>query len=31
MLKQFHFHRPSEEQIDVKAYAMSVDLVHADE
>ena len=31
MLKQFHFHRPSEEQIDGKAYEMSVHLVHADE
>lgn len=31
MLKQFHFHRPSEEQIDGKAYEMSVHLVHSDE
>ena len=31
MLRQFHFHRPSEEQIDGKAYEMSVHLVHADE
>ena len=31
MLKQFHFHRPSEEEIDGKAYEMSVHLVHADE
>jgi carbonic anhydrase len=30
-LKQFHFHRPSEEQIDGKAYEMSLHLVHADE
>jgi carbonic anhydrase len=30
-LKQFHFHRPSEEQIDGKAYDMSLHLVHADE
>lgn len=31
MLKQFHFHRPSEERIDGKDYEMSVHLVHADE
>jgi carbonic anhydrase len=30
-LKQFHFHRPSEEQINGRAYEMSVHLVHADE
>lgn len=30
-LKQFHFHRPSEETIDGKGYAMGVHLVHADE
>jgi carbonic anhydrase len=30
-LKQFHFHRPSEEEIDGKSYEMSVHLVHADE
>lgn len=30
-LKQFHFHRPSEEQIHGKAYDMSLHLVHADE
>jgi carbonic anhydrase len=30
-LKQFHFHRPSEERINGKAYEMSVHLVHADE
>jgi carbonic anhydrase len=30
-LKQFHFHRPSEEQINGKAYEMSLHLVHADE
>lgn len=29
-LKQFHFHRPSEEEINGKAYAMTVHLVHAD-
>jgi carbonic anhydrase len=29
-LKQFHFHRPSEEQINGKAYEMTVHLVHAD-
>jgi carbonic anhydrase len=29
-LKQFHFHRPSEEQIDGKSYDMSLHLVHAD-
>jgi carbonic anhydrase len=28
MLKQFHFHRPSEERINGKAYEMSVHLVH---
>ena len=27
-LKQFHFHRPSEEKINGKAYAMSAHLVH---
>jgi len=30
-LKQFHFHRPSEEQINGKSFAMSLHLVHADE
>jgi len=30
-LKQFHFHRPSEERIDGKVYEMSLHLVHADE
>src|SRR5262249_38805899 len=30
-LKQFHFHRPSEERIDGKAYEMVVHLVHADQ
>lgn len=30
-LKQFHFHRPSEEQINGQAYEMSLHLVHADE
>jgi len=30
-LKQFHFHRPSEETIDGKGYEMVVHLVHADE
>lgn len=29
-LKQFHFHRPSEEQIHGKAFDMSVHLVHTD-
>jgi carbonic anhydrase len=29
-LKQFHFHRPSEEKINGKAYEMVVHLVHAD-
>jgi carbonic anhydrase len=29
-LKQFHFHRPSEERIHGKRYEMSVHLVHAD-
>lgn len=31
VLKQFHFHRPSEEKIDGKNYAMTVHLVHTDE
>jgi carbonic anhydrase len=31
VLKQFHFHLPSEERIDGKASEMSVHLVHADE
>jgi carbonic anhydrase len=31
MLKQFHFHRPSEEKIDGKEYELSLHLVHADE
>ena len=30
-LKQFHFHRPSEERINGKAYEMTVHLVHADQ
>ncbi|HKW61913.1 MAG TPA: carbonic anhydrase family protein [Candidatus Acidoferrum sp.] len=30
-LKQFHFHRPSEEKINGKTFAMTVHLVHADE
>lgn len=30
-LKQFHFHRPSEEEINGKSYDMSLHLVHADE
>jgi carbonic anhydrase len=30
-LKQFHFHHPSEEQIDGKGYDMVAHLVHADE
>ena len=30
-LKQFHFHRPSEEQVNGKGYDMSLHLVHADE
>ncbi|RSL18239.1 carbonic anhydrase [Edaphobacter aggregans] len=30
-LKQFHFHRPSEEKINGKRYDMAVHLVHADE
>ncbi len=30
-LKQFHFHRPSEETIDGKGYEMVVHLVHADQ
>jgi carbonic anhydrase len=29
-LKQFHFHRPSEEKINGKGYEMAVHLVHAD-
>ena len=29
-LKQFHFHRPSEEKINGKGFAMTVHLVHAD-
>jgi carbonic anhydrase len=29
-LKQFHFHRPSEERVHGKQYEMSVHLVHAD-
>jgi carbonic anhydrase len=31
ILKQFHFHRPSEEKINGKAYDMVVHLVHADQ
>ena len=30
-LKQFHFHRPSEEKIDGKGFEMSLHLVHADQ
>jgi carbonic anhydrase len=30
-LKQFHFHRPSEEKINGKGFAMTVHLVHTDE
>jgi carbonic anhydrase len=30
-LKQFHFHKPSEERINGKAYAMDIHLVQADE
>ena len=30
-LKQFHFHRPSEEKINGKSYEMTAHLVHADE
>ena len=30
-LKQFHFHRPSEEKINGKSFDMAVHLVHADE
>lgn len=30
-LQQFHFHRPSEERINGKAYDMSLHLVHSDE
>ena len=30
-LKQFHFHRPSEEKVDGKSFDMTVHLVHADE
>ena len=30
-LKQFHFHRPSEEKINGKAFDMTVHLVHADD
>ena len=31
MLKQFHFHRPSEEKINGKGFEMTVHLVHADQ
>jgi carbonic anhydrase len=31
ILKQFHFHRPSEEKIDGKSHDMVVHLVHADQ
>jgi carbonic anhydrase len=31
VLKQFHFHRPSEERIDGKSYEMVVHLVHQDQ
>jgi len=30
-LKQFHFHRPSEERINGKGYEMSLHLVHSDQ
>ena len=30
-LKQFHFHRPSEETVNGKGYEMELHLVHADE
>jgi len=30
-LKQFHFHRPSEEKIDGRTYDMVVHMVHADQ
>lgn len=30
MLRQFHFHRPSEERLDGRGYPMSAHLVHAD-
>jgi carbonic anhydrase len=30
-LQQFHFHRPSEERVNGKTFAMSLHLVHADE
>ena len=30
-LKQFHFHRPSEEKINGKSFGMSVHMVHTDE
>lgn len=30
-LKQFHFHRPSEEKINGKTFDMSIHLVHADQ
>jgi carbonic anhydrase len=30
-LKQFHFHRPSEEKINGKGFEMAIHLVHADE
>ena len=31
VLKQFHFHRPSEEKINGKSFDMTIHLVHADE
>jgi len=31
VLKQFHFHRPSEEKINGKGYEMTIHLVHADQ
>jgi len=31
VLQQFHFHRPSEERVNGKSFAMTVHLVHADE
>ena len=30
-LKQFHFHRPSEEKINGKGYDMTIHFVHADQ
>jgi carbonic anhydrase len=31
VLQQFHFHRPSEERVNGKSFAMTVHLVHADQ